>query len=110
MFLEFERGKRAAGKIVADAAILHGWPVAHGARGKNARRSGQWKELLESLHAIKDTGAGCANNGCLMRTDYQDVPSRFHSRIECEIVGFECRLRRVGVIAQERDAIRRLCS
>ncbi len=108
MLLEFERGKRAAGEIVVDAAILHGRPVAHGARGKHARRSGQWQQLLESLHAVKNTGAGCANNGGLVRADDQNVALRFHGRIEDEIVGCESRLRCVGVIAQKRDAIRRL--
>ncbi len=110
MLLKIKRRKRAAGKIVADAAILHGRPVAHRARGKDARRPGQGQQLLESLHAVKDAGAGCANNRRFMRADHQNVTRRFHGRIEGEVVARQAGLRRIRVVSQKRDAIRRLCA
>ena len=108
MFLEFERWKRAARKIVADAAILHSRPIAHRARGKHAQRSGQREQLLEGLHAVKDTPAGCTDDGCLVRLDDQNVALRFHDRIEGEAVAREDGLRGIGTVAEKRDAIRRL--
>ena len=108
MLLEFERRKRAAREIVADAAILHGRPVAQSARGNHARCSGQRQQLFEGLHAVKDARAGCANDGCVVRADDQNVSFRFHSRIEGEVVASEAGLRRVRAIAEKGNAVRRL--
>jgi hypothetical protein len=85
VLLEFERGKRAARKIVVNAAIFHGRPVAHRARGQHARRAGQWQQLLEGLHAVKDACAGGADDGGLVRLDDEDVALRFHHGIEGEV-------------------------
>jgi hypothetical protein len=54
MLLKLERGNRAAGEIVLNAAITHGRPVAHRARGQFARGARKRKQLLEGLHAVKD--------------------------------------------------------
>ena len=109
VLLEVERGKRAAGEIVADAAILHGRPVAHGAREKDARRSGQWEHLLQGLHAIKNAGAGSTNDCRFVWADHQDIALRFHGGIEFEVVAREAGLRCLGSATEERDAIGRAC-
>ena len=57
VLLEFERGHGSAGEIVLHAAIAHGRPVAHGARGQDALRIRQRKQLLEGLHAVENAGA-----------------------------------------------------
>ena len=108
VLLEFERGKRAAREIVVDAAITHGGPVARRARGQHAGRAGQWQHLLEGLHAIKNTCAGGADNGGLVRFDDENVALRFHHCIEGEMIARQNGLRFRGVRAQKRDAIRRL--
>ena len=82
VLLEFQRGKRAARKIVVNAAVAHRRPVAHRARGQNARRARQRQQLLEGLHAVKDARARGADNGGFVRFDDQDVALRFHHRIE----------------------------
>ena len=94
VLLEVERGKRAAGEIVVDAAILHGRPVAHCAGGQHARRAGQRQQLLEGLHAVKDAGAGRADDRSLVRLDDQHVAFRLHRGIEGEIVARQKRLGR----------------
>ena len=47
VLLEIESGKRAAGEIVADAAIAHRRPVAHRACGEHARSAGQGSNCLK---------------------------------------------------------------
>ncbi len=109
MFLELKRGETDRGER---SSLMPRYCIAGQSRtvpvGMDARRTGQGQQLLESLHAIKDPRAGCANNRRLMRADHQNVARRFHGRIEGEIVGCERRLRCAGVIAEKRDAIRRL--
>ena len=106
--LEFERGKRAARKIVVNAPVFHRRPVARRARRQHAGRAGQWQQLLEGLHAVKDTRTGSADNRGFVLFDDENVALRFHHRIEGQMIARQDSLRCRGVRTQERDAIRRL--
>ena len=106
VLLEFKRGKRAAREIVVDAPIFHCRPVARCARGQHAGRAGQRQQLLESLHAVKDTCAAGADNGGLVRFDEENVALRFHYRVKGKIGARQSGLGFCGVSAQKRDAIR----
>ena len=101
VLLEFERGKRAAGEIVVDAAILHRRPVAHRARGQHARRAGQRQQLLEGLHAVEDARAGGADDGGVVRLDDQDVALRLPS------TGSKARLLRASTAFASAESVRR---
>ena len=91
VLLEFESRKRAAGEIVLDAAIAHGRPVAHRARGQFARRPRQRKQLLEGLHAVKDAGSRGGHNGSLVGLDSHYIAFGIHGRIENQAAaGQEC--------------------
>ena len=86
MLLKLERGKRAAGEIVVDAAIAHRRPVAHCARGQRLLAAGKRKQLLQSLHSIKNSRAGAGHDHRLVRLNGQYIAFVFHRRIEYKAV------------------------
>ena len=109
VLLEFERGKRAAREIVINAPVFHRRPVASRARWQHAGCARQWQQLLEGLHAVKDTCAGRADNRGVARSDDENVALRFHDRIEGKMIARQDGLCFRGVRAQECDAIGLLC-
>jgi len=102
MLLKFEGGKRAAREIVVDAPVFHCRPVARRASGDHVGRAGQWQQLLEGLHAVKNACAGSADDGGVVLLDDENVAFRFHHCIEGEIIARQDGLGVRGVGAQER--------
>jgi hypothetical protein len=88
--------------------VFHRRPVARRARGQHAGRTGRRQQLLEGLHAVKDTRTGSADNRGFVLFDDENVALRFHHRIEGQMIARQDSLRCRGVRTQERDAIRRL--
>ena len=63
VFLEGEGGNRAAGKVIVEAAILHGWPIADGGGVENRLGTRAGDELLGGLGSVEKAPGGGGGDG-----------------------------------------------